>query len=237
MPASAQVGVTLNFAEIEPATDREEDALAARTRDGLWHRLYLDPLYRGAYPEDVLPLLTAPPDLFRSGDLELIATPTDFLGVNYYTRTIVRCGPNGATDPRALPARRPLTTMGWEVYPLGLTNVLRRLRDDYAPKQMYVTENGAAYSDLVSPDGHIHDGERTEYLRRHFQAARDAIAEGVPLAGYFVWSLMDNFEWSYGYTQRFGITFTDYATQRRIPKDSARFIASVAATNGASLDE
>lgn len=237
LPAGARVGITLNFSHIEPATDREDDARAAHARDGLWHRLYLDLLYRGEYPEDVLPLVATPPDLIHPGDLERIAAPTDFLGVNYYSRSIIRAGPGGPNDPRSLPPHGPLTTMGWEVYPQGLANVLRRLRDDYAPKAMYVTENGAAYPDTLTPDGHIHDQRRTEYLRRHLQTAREAIAAGVPLRGYFVWSLMDNFEWQHGYTQRFGVVYTDYATQRRIPKDSASFITSIAATNGGALDE
>lgn len=237
LPQSAQLGITLNFADIEPATDRDADVQAARVRDGLWHRLYLDPLYRGAYPEDVLPLVDEPLDLIRTGDLERIAAPTDFLGVNYYTRSIIRAGPGGPTDPRSVPPRGALTTMGWEVYPEGLTNILRRLRDDYAPKALYVTENGAAYLDAIAADGRIYDGQRTAYLRRHLQAARDAIAVGVPLRGYFVWSLMDNFEWQHGHTQRFGVVYTDYATQRRIPKESARFLTAVAATNGAALDE
>ena len=237
LPEGAQIGATLNFAHIEPASDREEDAQAARIRDGLWHRLYLDPLYRGAYPEDVLPLVAAPLDLIRDGDLEIIASPTDFLGVNYYTRSIIRAGAGGAEDPRSVPPRGALTTMGWEVYPEGLTQVLTRLRADYAPKGMYITENGAAYPDHVAPDGRVYDTERKEYLRRHFQAARDALAAGAPLRGYFVWSLLDNFEWSHGYTQRFGIVYTDYATQQRIPKESAAFVSAVAATNGGALDE
>lgn len=237
LPETARIGITLNFADIEPATDREADIQAARVRDGLWHRLYLDPLYHGAYPEDILPLVSAPPDLIRDGDLERIATPTDFLGVNYYTRSIIRAGRNGPDDPRSVPPRGALTTMRWEVYPEGLTHVLRRLRDDYSPKALYVTENGAAYPDSVAPDGRIYDTQRETYIRRHLQATRDALAEGVPVRGYFVWSLMDNFEWQHGYAPRFGVAYTDYATQQRIPKESARFLAAVAATNGDALDE
>ena len=237
LPAEARVGITLDFAAIEPATDRDRDVEAARVLDGVRHRLYLDPLYRGAYPEETLALLATPPDLLRGGDLELIATPTDFLGVNYYTRRIAHAGPDGPTDPRLAPARGALTATGWEVYPRGLTETLRRLRDEYAPARMYITENGAAYPDVVAEDGHIHDGKRVDYLRDHIRAARDAIAEGVPLHGYFVWSLLDNFEWSHGYTPRFGVVRTDYATQARIPKDSARLLAAVAATNGAALEE
>ena len=125
--------------------------------------------------------------------------------------------------------------MGWEVYPQGLTNVLLRVHRDYAPKKLYVTENGAAYPDTLTPEDEVHDPERTDYLRGHFVAAREAIVAGAPVRGYFVWSLIDNFEWSYGYTQRFGVLYTDYPTQRRIVKDSGRFLADVAASNGGAL--
>ncbi|MBF6591221.1 MAG: beta-glucosidase [Ktedonobacterales bacterium] len=233
--AAARIGLAVNVTAIESASDREEDVEAARTLDGLWHRWYLDPLYRGTYPADVRALLAMPDDLIRAGDLELIATPTDFLGVNYYTRVRVRAGHGRGPEPEVLPAEGQLTTMGWEVYPEGLTAVARRLHQDYAPGTLYMTESGAAYADTLAEDGAVHDPDRVRYLRRHLAAARDAIAAGVPLAGYFVWSLMDNFEWQRGYTQRFGLAYTDYATQRRILKDSGHYLAEVASANGARL--
>ncbi|WIG57856.1 MAG: beta-glucosidase [Ktedonobacterales bacterium] len=231
------IGMALNFAAIEPATDREADAEAARTLDGLWHRWFTDPLFTGAYPEDIVPLIAQPPDLIRSGDLETIAAPLDFLGVNYYTRALVRAGKGGPTDPRIVPPSGPLTTMGWEIYPEGLRATLTRLHRDYQPKYLYITENGVAFPDTLTGDGEVHDAARTRYLREHFLATRQAIAEGMPVRGFFVWSLLDNFEWSYGFGQRFGIVYTDYPTQRRIPKDSATWLARVAATNGGTVEE
>jgi beta-glucosidase len=230
-----EVGITVNLTDFEPASDREEDADAARDLDGLFHRLFLDPIYRGAYPDDLEHLLSLPNGLVQAGDLETISAPLDFLGVNYYFGSRVRAARGLFGIPETLPPEGRLTTMGWEVYPQGLTNVLLRVHRDYAPKTLYVTENGAAYPDTLTPEGEVHDPERTDYLRRHLVAAREAIAAGAPLRGYFAWSLLDNFEWSYGYTQRFGVLYTDYPTQRRIVKDSGRFLAEVAATNGDNL--
>ncbi|MFI5274840.1 MAG: GH1 family beta-glucosidase [Ktedonobacterales bacterium] len=235
---ATRVGITLNVSPIEPATDREADAEAARLLDGLWHRLYLDPLYKGEYPEDARAALAMPDELVRDGDLGVIATATDFLGVNYYSRTRVRAGNGRGPEPEIAGSKAPKkkrTAVGWEVYPDGLYEVLMRLHRDYAPPRLYVTESGAAYTDVLTEAGAVHDPARVEYLGEHFLAARRAIAEGVPLHGYLVWSFMDNFEWQLGYGPRFGLVYTDYATQRRIPKDSAAFVAEVAATNGGSL--
>jgi beta-glucosidase len=230
-----EVGITVNITDLEPASDREEDAQAARDLDGLYHRWFLDPIYLGVYPDDLAHILTQPDGLVQSGDLEAISSPLDFLGVNYYSRQRVRAARGLFGMPESLPPQGQLTTMGWEVYPEGLTNVLLRVHSDYAPQKLYVTENGAAYPDALTPEGAVHDPERTDYLRRHFVAARQAIAAGAPVRGYFVWSLLDNWEWSYGFTQRFGVLYTDYPTQRRIVKDSGRFMGAVAATNGANL--
>jgi beta-glucosidase len=230
-----EVGITVNITDLEPASDREEDAQAARDMDALYHRVFLDPIYRGAYPDDLARLLPMPDGLVQLGDLETVSSAQDFLGVNYYSCGRARAARGLFGIPESLPPRGPLTAMGWEVYPDGLTNVLLRVHRDYAPKKVYITENGAAYPDTLTPEGEIHDPERTNYLRRHFVAARGAIAGGAPVRGYFVWSLLDNFEWSYGYAPRFGVIYTDYPTQRRIAKDSARFLAEVAATNGGSL--
>jgi beta-glucosidase len=231
---SARVGITLDFAAFEPATDHAEDEAVARELDGVSHRWYLDPLYRGAYPEDVAHLVALPNGLVRSGDLETIAVPTDFLGANYYFRLRVRATPTGYVFE---PPLNPVTAMGWEVYPEGLHDLLVRLHRDYAPAALYVTENGAAYTDVLTDDGRVHDAERTRYYRTHLAQVRRAIAAGAPVRGYFAWSLMDNFEWSFGYTRRFGLCYVDFATQRRIPKDSARFFAQVAAINGAALGD
>ncbi|HEX9068338.1 MAG TPA: GH1 family beta-glucosidase [Ktedonobacterales bacterium] len=232
----AQVGITLNLTALEPASDRSEDIEATTLLDGLHHRWYLDPLYGKGYPEDAARLVRMPADVVRSGDMETIATPTDFLGVNYYTRYRVRAGRGELAIPQMVEPTGRLTTMGWEIYPQGLTELLARAHREYAPKMLYVTESGVAFPDAVAADGHVHDPARADYLREHFHAARDAMAQGVPVGGYFVWSLMDNFEWSYGFTQRFGLLYTDYRTQRRIIKDSGFFMQRIAATNGADLD-
>src|SRR5262249_52378776 len=157
--------------------------------DGMWHRWFLDPIFHGTYPEEVAQALEMPPALVRMGELETINNPVDFLGLNYYSRVRVRAGEDGAMDPRVVPPSGALTTMGNEVYPQGLTTVLKRLHEDYQPQRIYISENGAAYPDRVDERGEVHDPERLRYLREHLLAARTAIAEGVPLEGYFVWSL------------------------------------------------
>jgi beta-glucosidase len=230
-----QVGITLNISAVEPATDRAFDGEAAVLLDGLRNRWYLDPLFRGTYPEDVQAVLHVPADLVRAGDMQAIAAPLDFLGVNYYTRTRARYGKGGGPEPQIVPPHGPLTTMGWEVYSQGLTEVLLRLHRDYRPRAIYITENGAAFPDTLTPDDEVHDRARTDYLREHFIAARAALAQGVPLHGYFVWSTMDNFEWQHGHRQRFGLVYTDYPTQRRILKDSASFFIETVADNGGNL--
>lgn len=234
-PPETRVAITLNFTHLEPATDRDADSEATRLLDGLYHRWFLDPLYRGAYPDDAQELIPLTSELVRPGDMQTIATPTDFLGVNYYTRARVRAAQGQRAFPETVAPTGPLTTMGWEVYPDGLYETLLRVQRNYAPKAMAITESGAAYPDTLTGEQEVHDPARVAYLRSHFAAARRAIDAGVPLEGYFVWSLMDNFEWSYGHTQRFGLLYTDYPTQRRILKDSARFMTEVAAANGANI--
>jgi beta-glucosidase len=238
MPGS-QIGISLDLAKIEARSDRQADVDAAQFLDGLNHRWYLDALYRGAYPEDVMARLDIPGDLIRSDDLATISAPLDFLGVNYYSRTIVGSGRRGAFLPATFPppsGEQP-TDMGWEVYPLGLYDVLVRLSREYSVSRLYITENGAPYPDRLDEDGFVHDPDRIRYLSRHFQEARRALLAGVPLYGYFIWSLLDNFEWAHGYRPRFGLVYVDYATQRRTIKDSGYFAGRIAATNGAALDE
>lgn len=230
----SQIGITLNMMALEPATERDEDIAAAREMDGMFHRWYLDPIFHGTYPEDTAQLVALPEGLVRSGDLDTIAAPIDFLGVNYYFRQRVR---QGRAGQEWLSAERPVTQMGWEIYPEGLHDTLVRVHRDYAPAALYVTENGAAYPDVLTEEGRVHDVERTTYLRSHIAQVRRAIATGAPVRGYFAWTLLDNFEWAFGYTRRFGLAYTDFATQRRLLKDSGHFYAEVAATNGASLGD
>ncbi len=230
-----QVGITLNLAEVEPATDKAEDVEATTLLDGLRNRWYLDPLFRGGYPEDAQAVQPIPAGLIQAGDMELIAAPLDFLGVNYYSHARARASKSGGSMPETLPPQGTLTGAGWEVYPQGLTDILLRLHRDYQPRALYVTENGAAYDDVLTPGDEVHDRERANFLREHFLAAREALAQGVPLHGYFVWSLMDNFEWQDGYTRRFGLVYIDYPTQRRILKDSAYLFIETVANNGGNL--
>lgn len=228
----SEVGITLNLCPFHPASTSPEDGDDARHEDGQMNRWFLEPLYRAQYPADMVSdyvgLGHLPPaglTFVRPDDLRHIAVPTDFIGVNYYNRGVVRSTriPEAQNRP-AIVRRAPeseWTSMPWEVYPHGLFEVLMRVHLDYRPSKVLITENGAAYAD--GPDGRkrVADGRRVRFFRDHLLAARRALVEGVPLRGFFAWSLMDNFEWDHGYTQRFGLTWTDYATQERIPKDSA----------------
>lgn len=230
---ATRVGITLNLTWVDPASDRPEEVEAARRQDGFANRLFLDPVFKGCYPGDFMELCGDLAPQIEEGDLQQISAPLDFLGVNYYTRSVVADDPNmPMLRTRSIqPAGAEYTEMGWEVYPEGLYRLLRRLHEEYAPDAIYITENGAAFPDTVE-SGRVHDERRIAYLREHLTSCWRAIQEGVPLRGYFVWSLLDNFEWGYGYSKRFGIVFVDYATQERIPKDSAFFYRDVIAANG-----
>ncbi len=236
-PKGAQIGITLNLAPAYPAGDSEADRLAAGRMDGFQNRWFLDPVFHGRYPADMLRLYETmmPMDHIRPGDLEIASRPIDFLGVNYYSRARVEAAP-AAENPlgfRHAKPTAPLTDMGWEVTPDGLTDLLLRLKQDYGDVPLYITENGAAYPDRLSDSGEVDDPDRVAFLQAHFAAALRAVNEGVHLKGFYVWSLMDNFEWSWGYTKRFGIIYVDYASQRRIPKASALWYRDFIARQGA----
>jgi beta-glucosidase len=216
--ADAQVGITLNLAHAYAASESPEDEAAAWHVDGSGNRWFLDPIFHGSYPVDLLERNAIAETFVREGDLEAIAAPIDFLGVNNYFRFVVSAGAEGPQlvhDPEAV-----YTDMGWEVYPDGLHALLTRVADDYGPGAIYVTENGAAFGDVRGHDGRVHDPERTAYLESHIDAVARAARDGVPVKGYFVWSLLDNFEWAHGYSKRFGIVYVDYPTLERVPKDS-----------------
>jgi beta-glucosidase len=224
----AEVGVTLNLYPVAPADETEGSVDAARRIDGLHNRMFLDPVLRGSFPDDVRADLTSVTDFsfLRDGDLQVTSAPLDFLGVNYYTSHTVRAGSYpGTGQVEFAGAGRPTTAMGWEVHAQGLRDLLGALTRDYGPIPLYVTENGSAYDDVVEADGAVHDTDRLAYLSGHLSACADAVADGVPLAGYFAWSLMDNFEWGFGYTKRFGIVRVDYDTQVRTVKDSGAWYA------------
>ena len=248
----ARVGIALNLAPVDPAGDSAADADAASRADGYFNRWFLDPLLRGSYPEDLqdayreLELL---PEV-AEGDAEVIAAPLDFLGVNYYFRWVVAAGVAAAATDAAAgsgPRQRELgfrvtnvgagqregfTAMGWEVYPAGLSEMLLRLHEEYAPAALYVTENGAAYEDAPAADGSVDDHDRERYLRVHLEAVHEALAAGAPIGGYFAWSLLDNFEWTQGYRKRFGLVRVDFDSQRRTPKRSALWYRDVIVQGG-----
>ncbi len=229
--ANTRVGITLNFTGIDPATPADE--ATARFLDGKFHRWFLDPIFRGAYPEDVLQQLGDMAPKTEPGDAEIIARPLDFLGANYYTHSIVKQSGESIENSTSLPVEgAEYTAMGWEVYPRGIYDVLVRLHREYAVPQIYIVENGAAFPDTVEEDGRVLDPRRINYLREHLLQVHAALAEGVPLKGYSVWALLDNFEWSLGYSMRFGITYVDYATQKRTLKASGEWYREVIERNG-----
>jgi beta-glucosidase len=216
----SEVGITLNLDFPYPQSQEPEDVRAARWVDGLHNRWFLDPLFRGSYPDDMAEAWAESLPEIRDGDLETIAAPIDFLGVNNYTSPLVAAGENGGRSRIVRRVDVDRTDMGWEVVPDGLHDLLVRLHRDYTPPAIYVTENGAAFPDVRGHDGSVHDPERQSYLEGYLDAAAGALAEGVPLRGYFAWSLLDNFEWAWGYWKRFGLIYIDYATLDRIPKGS-----------------
>ncbi len=225
---AAQVGIVLNLTPSMPASESAADVDAARWFDGQFNRWFLDPLLRGSYPadsvQDRIQQGHLPDDglsFVRAGDLKAIARPLDFLGVNYYTRAVLHTDGEGKPESIVTAPQDELTDMGWELYPQGLHDLLVRLDREYDCPPIYITENGAAYSDGPDDAGRVRDTRRVEYLRTHLAATQRAMAAGVDVRGYFAWSLLDNFEWGHGIAKRFGLYWIDYASQQRIAKDSA----------------
>jgi beta-glucosidase len=228
-----QVGIALNLWPVEPASGTPEDLVAAEHTWQMNGALFLDTLFRAHYPPALLQAMGADAPVIQPGDLALAAQKLDFWGLNYYGRTLV-----SAREGRIemIPGSE-YTEMGWEVHAPALRRMLARLSREYHLPPLYITENGAAYADQVSPDGKVHDPRRVEYLRQHILECYQALQDGVDLRGYFAWSLLDNFEWSHGYTKRFGLVHVDYATRQRRLKDSAFYYAGVIAENGVEQDE
>jgi beta-glucosidase len=217
------VGIVNNLSPCEPATDTPTDIEAAMRADGHTNRWWLDPLVGRGYPVDMVELYGIELPV-RQGDMETIATPLDFLGLNYYFRQKIAADPTVATlGFRQVPVEGATTTaLDWEVHPAGLEEMLLRLTKDYDAPALYVTENGSAWADEADANGYVADHERTAYLLDHVDAVAEAVAQGAPVRGYFAWTLLDNFEWAYGYRPRFGLAYVDYATQRRVLKLSGQ---------------
>jgi beta-glucosidase len=236
----ARVGLVNVLHTCEPASGRAEDIAATARFDGHVNRWWLDPIHGRGFPADMQRVYGV--DLpERPGDLATIATPLDFLGANYYSPTVIADHPGGpvpyarevppAAGPDGGPDSVPRTMLGWEIRAAGLEQVLVRLSEEYGAREVYVTENGSAWPDQPGPDGRLHDSGRVRYLEEHLAACGRAVRRGVPLAGYFAWSLLDNFEWDYGYEARFGLVYVDYPTQQRLMKDSGRRYADIIAAH------
>ena len=239
----SEIGITLNLNTAIPASGSTYDEDACRFFDGQFNRLYLNPLYNNEYPDDVFEYLKTKSlisesdlNFIKQGDLNIISTKTDFLGVNYYSRAVIR---NEEIDEKKNLPRNvemgPKTDFGWEIYPPGIYDLLMRLKKEYKVQNIYITENGCSYSDGPNSEGKINDKRRIEYYRSHLTELKRAIEDGVPCSGYFAWSLMDNFEWAQGFSQRFGLIWVDFETLERIPKDSYYWYKKYISANG--LDE
>ncbi|MEV0041881.1 family 1 glycosylhydrolase, partial [Streptomyces sp. NPDC050804] len=271
LPRKSEISLTLNLHAVRPLRETAADLDAVRRIDALGNRIFLDPVFHGRLPEDLVEDTASLTDwsFVHDGDLATASEPIDSLGINYYSPTVVtavspataasglpdpdadpgpgpgpapRPAPDGTDVPspwpgteervRFVPAPGPRTAMDWPVDADGLYELLTRLRDELPRTPLMVTENGAAYDDYADPSGAVHDPERVAYLRAHLAAVHRAIAAGTRVRGYFLWSLLDNFEWAYGYSKRFGIVHVDFATQRRTVKDSARWYAAVIGRGG-----
>jgi beta-glucosidase len=218
-----RVGIVLNLTPATPLHDSAADLAAAKLADGFDNRWYADPIFKGSYPKDIVEGFGKEVPI-HSGDMQAISSPLDFLGINFYTRQTI----TSDDSAKPLPYKPILvdgverTAMGWEVHPQSLTDIIMRVHNEYAPREIYITENGSAWEDSVV-DGKIDDKSRVSYLERHLDAMLAAKSQGAPVLGYFAWSLLDNFEWAFGYSKRFGIVYVDYETQKRIPKSSALY--------------
>jgi beta-glucosidase len=237
--SNARVGIALDCRPSHPASADPADVAANRVHDGFRNRWFFDPVFGRGYPDDAIEVVEERgvfdgPRLpfVQPGDMEDIAVPTDFLGLNYYSSVAIQAGDedgDGAVLPPGPDQPDGYTEMGWEITPEALTDYLGYLDAEYSPATIVITENGASYSDGVGGDGSVHDQRRIEYLASHIGATADALDAGVPVRGYFLWSLLDNLEWVAGYSQRFGIVWVDHATGQRVPKDSYRWYRRVIA--------
>jgi beta-glucosidase len=239
-PKDGEIGITLNLSPAYPADANSKEAVDAAVKwDGFMNRWFLDPVFKGHYPKDMLSVYEdyLTPDFYKEEDLKTIHQPIDFFGFNYYSPATLKSWKPNAKVPiefEHVSTGKPVTDMGWEVSADSLYDLLTRLQKDYGDIPMFITENGAAYKDEVNEAGEVEDTERLNYIRDHLDASHRAIKDGVNLQGYYVWSLFDNFEWAFGYDKRFGVVYVDYETQKRIPKQSALWYKDTIKNNGFS---
>lgn len=234
-----EIGITLNLTPTHPNSESKKDKQAVKFCNGFINDWFLQPLFKGQYPAQLHQFYKNNFGNFniKTGDMEKINQEIDFLGINYYTRAVVKYNSKEQLNYREVkPEGRQYTDMDWEIYPEGLYEILKYVNQNYTDIPLYITENGAAFADQISKDGKPHDQNRINYLKEHFKSAYRALTDGIPLKGYFVWSLMDNFEWAFGYSKRFGLIYIDYANnQKRILKDSARWYKEVIKKNGIEI--
>jgi len=226
----SKIGVVLNLTPFYSVSDSKEDIEAAFRCDGLSNRWFLDPIFKASYPEDMKKVfikVAGEFDFIKDGDLQKISIKNDFLGVNYYSRALVKFFQDLKLNCQSVKGNLKKTAMGWEIYPQGLYDLIVRLRKEYTQLPIYITENGAAFNDTLSKEKRIKDVERIDYIKRHLMKIADLNQQGADIRGYYLWSLIDNFEWTYGYSKRFGIVYVDFKTQERIMKDSALWYKDV----------
>lgn len=236
MGLKGEIGITLNLTPAYAASEAPEDIAAAKRQDGFSNRWFLDPIFKGSYPVDFMERVErfcGDLNVIQPGDLETISVKQDFLGINFYSRSVVKDDPadDSLVAAQHVSTTNKVTDMGWEIYPDALYDLLHRLKDEYTDLPIYITENGAANADQIV-NGEVVDSDRIEYVQQHLNAALRFIEEGGNLQGYYLWSLMDNFEWAFGYTKRFGIIYVDYETQERTPKASYHWYSNVIQNNG-----
>ena len=234
-----EMPIVVNLEPKYPASDSAADLAAVQRADAYFNRHFLDPIFLGAYPDELGEIFGSAWPEHSADDMALIREPIDFLGVNYYKRSVT-CDDASVLPVRAGTVAQPQhvhTALDWEVFPAGLTRILQWLHGRYAGIPLYITENGAAFADPdTAAGGAVHDAQRIAYLHEHLLAAHAALAAGVDLRGYYVWSLLDNYEWAEGFSKRFGIVHVDFATLQRTPKSSAHFYSEVVRSNGAVLE-
>lgn len=234
---NSSIGITLNLSPAYAVSTKEEDIIATKISDGFINRWFLDPLLKGSYPKDMIEFyekIVGSLDFIVEGDLSIISTDMDFLGINYYSSSKIEYDPDSELKFKGIDGGEEKTAMGWEICPNSLYELLIRIKSEYTKLPLYITENGAAFDDKVTEDNKVHDIERINFIKAHLKVIQKFIEGGGSLKGYYLWSFMDNFEWAFGYSKRFGMVYVNYDTQERIMKDSAVWYKKVIKTR--SLD-